>query len=79
MDFEGAMLSEGTDKTNDRTTEKSFDNAKGKMSFGNIQSLVLCLPFMLVFISFCSNLTSIHFFLLSFDYSTIVESVCLLC
>ncbi|XP_042461990.1 double-stranded RNA-binding protein 8-like [Zingiber officinale] len=32
MDFEGVVLSEGTDKTNDRTTVKSFDNAKGVQS-----------------------------------------------
>lgn len=62
MDFEGAMLSEGTDKTNDQTTEKSFDNAKGKMNFGNIQSLVLCLPFMLDSISLLLQF-NIHTFL----------------
>ncbi|XP_042437177.1 double-stranded RNA-binding protein 8-like [Zingiber officinale] len=32
MDFEGVMLTEDTDKINDRTIEKSSDNAKGVQS-----------------------------------------------
>lgn len=76
MDFEGLMLTEDADKINDRTIEKSPDNAKGKINFRKMHSLnsSRALVIFPCSISFCFfNATSIHFFSL-LDNPTITGS-----